>query len=692
MSSRKDFFDGQRVTEGELDSAFDDLERADHNVVADLGFVGVVLNGAVSQHAPVPDLTVDVSGPAVIYDQAGRRIFFSSLQNANVAQDDNGVSTEVATTGNEKIVSVFVRFDRVLSDPRIDRRSLTVFFRRDEGFRFVVAQGGEAPAGAALPPPLRSDAILLADVTRRFGQARVVNADISIARRQDAFVVVGSPRSLRRGRTIEAIADLLAFLNAHTGGSTDRHPAGSIDYAGGAPWADGTPNPPATVEGQLDKMIADLAAPTGAPKIGAAATAGAPNALVAGTVKSQLDALLSFVNGHINRVAGAHAASAISYAGGGAWADGVTNPATTVEAQLDKLVADLAAATGAPKIGAAVAGGAPHALTAGSVKTQLDQLLGHLNGHANAASGAHVATAITCAAGPDWLGGRPNPVVSVQAQLDKIINDLAAQLVGDDGAERIGAQAVVGTPSSLPAGSVRSQLDQLLAFTNASARTNVAQTWTAPQTFNGAGGDTSPSLLVAVDPSIRKLVLEVGVSLRHRLYYTDNRLELVVNARWTGSMWERDSTLAFAARYVFERNDFRVQHVTGAIAQPFSEAAWEGPDAKAIVWDLASGLNFGETVRIGREHEAPGPLTGMSGVEAEWSPNSTANIGAAASFASGRLPAAPSSVTFTVLAESLTDSSPAAFVADRTGASWFDQTLQRASPTTKFMYVAFAGI
>ncbi|MCI0346896.1 MAG: 5'-nucleotidase, partial [Chloroflexi bacterium] len=101
-------------------------------------------------------------------------------------------------------------------------------------------------------------------------------------------------------------------------------------------WADGGTNPATTVEAQLDKVIADLAATTGAPKVGAAATAGAPNALVAGSVKSQLDALLGFVNAHINLAAGAHAASAITYAGGGAWADATTNPATTVEAQLDK--------------------------------------------------------------------------------------------------------------------------------------------------------------------------------------------------------------------------------------------------------------------------------------------------------------------------------------------------------------------
>lgn len=50
------------------------------------------------------------------------------------------------------------------------------------------------------------------------------------------------------------------------------------------------------------------------------------------------------------------AAASISYAGGPAWADGTTNPGTTVEAQLDKIVSDLAGATGTGKImGSAVA-------------------------------------------------------------------------------------------------------------------------------------------------------------------------------------------------------------------------------------------------------------------------------------------------------------------------------------------------
>ena len=71
-----------------------------------------------------------------------------------------------------------MRFDRALSDPRVDGNSLTVFFREDESFKFLVAQGAEAPAGNAIPPPLHSDAILLADITRTFGQTQVLAANI----------------------------------------------------------------------------------------------------------------------------------------------------------------------------------------------------------------------------------------------------------------------------------------------------------------------------------------------------------------------------------------------------------------------------------------------------------------------------------------------------------------------------------
>ena len=132
MANRKDYYFRQRVTEAELDVGFADLEDAAHNLAADLGFVGVLANAVVSQHAPVPDLTVDVSGPGSILDQLGQRIFFSALQNVNVAQDDNGVSTAVATAGNEKVVSVFAKFDRALSDAYGDSTRILEYQWREE--------------------------------------------------------------------------------------------------------------------------------------------------------------------------------------------------------------------------------------------------------------------------------------------------------------------------------------------------------------------------------------------------------------------------------------------------------------------------------------------------------------------------------------------------------------------------------
>ena len=124
-------------------------------------------------------------------------------------------------------------------------------------------------------------------------------------------------------------------------------------------------------------------------------------------------------------------------------------------------------------------------------------------------------------------------------------------------------------------GSLRSQLNELLGFVNASARTNVAQTWTAGQTLNGDGTDTDAALLTTVNPTNRKLVWEgAGGSFRMRLYYTDQQFELTVNARWDGAAWERDSTGFFASRMILARNDFLLQHVRTGVAQPFNDSEW----------------------------------------------------------------------------------------------------------------------
>jgi hypothetical protein len=109
-------------------------------------------------------------------------------------------------------------------------------------------------------------------------------------------------------------------------------------YNGGANWADGTTNPATFVTAQLDKILTELAASTGANKLG--------------------------------------------YDGGVAWADGTTNPATTLGLQVDKILADLSAATGTAKVGGAAISGSPYSTPAGTLRDQLVDIWADLNDEA----------------------------------------------------------------------------------------------------------------------------------------------------------------------------------------------------------------------------------------------------------------------------------------------------------------------
>ena len=73
--------------------------------------------------------------------------------------------------------------------------------------------------------------------------------------------------------------------------------AANSDYAGGPNWADATPNPATTVEGQLDKIVSDLAASLdGLAKLSADTRVDTPDGVIAGTAASQIAALLALIN------------------------------------------------------------------------------------------------------------------------------------------------------------------------------------------------------------------------------------------------------------------------------------------------------------------------------------------------------------------------------------------------------------
>lgn len=90
---------------------------------------------------------------------------------------------------------------------------------------------------------------------------------------------------------------------------------------------------------------------------------GSPSSIRAGRVQDAIQDILNIANG------------AVSYAGGGNWADATTNPATTVELQFDKIISDLGGGTGGTaKLSGAASGNPNPILTATDLAAQLTEL------------------------------------------------------------------------------------------------------------------------------------------------------------------------------------------------------------------------------------------------------------------------------------------------------------------------------
>ncbi len=388
MDQRNWYFK-QLVQEDELDGAFAAVENAIRNAAIDSALFGILDGAGASQKSGTPNMSVDVAS-GVAYDQDGARVFWNALQNVDVSVDYLNVSTSVLGVGNERYVSVFVRFERDLSDPRIDGNGDPVYFVVAEDFSFEVRQGAEAPAGTATPPALLTDAVLVTDVLLYQGQTQVLNADIDQASRQQIlFNISDTPRSLSAKTYTEAIATLLGYYNDHVSGTADKHTATAIDYGGGAAWADGTTNPATSLEAQIDKIITDLnptsGGSSGVRKIGAESIAGTTVTIASGTLRSQLVAL--------------QAAANLDIAARTAWLGGRTNAATNVFAAVDKIITDLAVTTasddGAERIGAATSSGSPTSLATTSVRGQIDELLVAVNARGRIASTETISGAWT---------------------------------------------------------------------------------------------------------------------------------------------------------------------------------------------------------------------------------------------------------------------------------------------------------
>lgn len=250
-----DWYFKQAVTEEQMNNAFGAVQSSMFNVMTDQELVGIAQGGTPSPTSPTPNLAVSVGGPTIAYDQLGQRIY-AATTSVDCSQDVNHVSTAVAGAGNEKYLSIFILFDRALSDPVIDGNGFTVFYVQAEGFTFEVIQGAEAPIGTATLPALINPGLLVCDVHLIHLQTQIESGDISVAREETTFAIVQSPFSVIAGTVPSAIAAMLTDLNEHVNGTSGEHPATAITTSAiaGTPLGFGT----STVQADVAAIVPPL--------------------------------------------------------------------------------------------------------------------------------------------------------------------------------------------------------------------------------------------------------------------------------------------------------------------------------------------------------------------------------------------------------------------------------------------------
>jgi len=431
MADRRNYYHLQTVAEDELDQGFAGLEQADWNLAADVGITGIISGATPVQHDPVPNLTIDLDGPARAYDGLGRRVFIGTDQVVDCSEDLLGVPTQVETPGNERYISVFARFARNQQDERTDGHSQQVYFVQDESFELVVRQAPEAGAGAGTRVGLLDDELLVCDIKLVYGTTQILDADILVNRRQ-------------------------AWVFA---------PAASVSVSAGS-WTV-IDNAAATVQDafdSVDELFAQLGDQTdvaeGATLVGFEAQAGSPHSLARSSTRTAITNLLSYLNTHRNSWA-AHQADHLELAAAHGW---ITS--ATIELAFAEIVTDLGAtgtaASGARHVGnEAMPGGGAYDIPADTVQSHLYNIwVSYLAPHLKQTSQRHTA------AGIDYVPHGTVAATDVQAAVNEVVDDLAA----GTGATLVGDNAYSGTLRSLGATTVAGHVDYLAAWSDGDAQ------------------------------------------------------------------------------------------------------------------------------------------------------------------------------------------------------------------------------
>ena len=109
-----------------------------------------------------------------------------------------------------------------------------------------------------------------------------------------------------------------------------------------------------------------------------------------------------------------------------------------------------------------VIAGSPYSSRRGRLLDAISDAFSGLNDLVVDLASSGGAALIGAAARAAWLNGTTNPAGTVQAALAKIITDLNSEVTGDDGASKIGVDAITGTQFYSVAGSLRALLSGIM--------------------------------------------------------------------------------------------------------------------------------------------------------------------------------------------------------------------------------------
>ena len=293
--NRRDFYYRQKVTEGEMDDAFDQVEEAFEAQSAQNGLAGITSGAAPGQTAP-PSWSVHVAA-GTGQDKLGRHLPLEAADKP-CDVDENGSSTAVAA-GNQRWVSVFARSSQVLSDVRTDGNGTPVYYHRDEAVALRVVMGPEETLypdpEVGTRPALDSEDVLVFDakINEDTGANGILDGDISLTRREDWMRDEG-------GNSWGSAQEFIQQLISEYGGT-------AVRLAIAQDWHDGYGEilGNKTLSEFANLFIQQLAldtpgvAPlfhTGDDRIGACAKSSSPDSLLKGSIMTQLAALLAVAN------------------------------------------------------------------------------------------------------------------------------------------------------------------------------------------------------------------------------------------------------------------------------------------------------------------------------------------------------------------------------------------------------------